>query len=63
MNSEFIHEKISMLFCSEKFHGGGGVDIAIIATSSRSMSLRDLRSTLDLQSLHGPELDNNISKL
>ena len=46
MTNQFIHEEISMLFCSEKFHGwwvvGGG--IAIIATSSRSRSLiRDLR--------------------
>ena len=35
-----------MLFCSEKFGGwvgGGGGDIAIIASSSRSRSLRDLR--------------------
>ena len=47
MTSEFIQEEISMLFCSEKFHGGGGGGgggyIAIIASSSRSRSLRDLR--------------------
>ena len=45
MTYEFIHEKISMLFHSEKFPGGGG-GIAIIATSSRSRSLRDLRFRL-----------------
>ena len=39
-----FHEEISMLFCSEKFYGWWWVgDIAIIATSSRSRSLRDLR--------------------
>ena len=50
MTNQFIHEEISMLFCSEKFGGwvggGGGVgggDNAIIASSSRSRSLRDLR--------------------
>ena len=49
MTSEFmfIHEEIGRLFCSEKFHGsrggGDGGDIVIIATSSRSRSLRDLR--------------------
>ena len=52
MTNQFIHEEISMLFCSEKFYGwvgGGGGDIAIIATSCRSRSLiRDLRWTLDL---------------
>ena len=38
-----------MLFCSEKFYGGGGGYVAIIASSSRSRSLiRDLRQTLDL---------------
>ena len=24
MTNQFIHEEISMLFCSEKFYGGGG---------------------------------------
>ena len=48
MTNQFIHEEISMLFCSEKFNGWWqvvvvGGDIAIIATSSRSRSLRDLR--------------------
>ena len=42
MISEFIHEEISMLFCSKKFYGGGGGYIAIIATSS----LRDLDLSL-----------------
>ena len=42
MTSQFMHEEISMLFCSEKFSGGGG-GIAIIASSFRSRSLRDLR--------------------
>ena len=41
---EFLHDEISMLFCSGKFYGGGG-DIAIIARS-RSRSLRDLRLRL-----------------
>ena len=50
MTKEFIHEEISMLFWSEKFYGGWvGGDIAIIASSSRSRSLRDLRWTLDLE--------------
>ena len=47
--SEFIHEEISMLFQSEKFHGwvvGDGGGIGIIATSSRYRSLRDLRLRL-----------------
>ena len=45
ITNQFIHEEISMLFCSEKFHGGWVVvgDIAIITSSSRSRSLRDLR--------------------
>ena len=46
MTSEFIQKEMSMLFCSEKFSGwvvGGGGGIAIIATSSRSRSLGDLR--------------------
>ena len=44
LSCKLIHEEISMLFCSEKFHGLVVVgDIAIIATSSRSRSLRDLR--------------------
>ena len=48
MTSEFIckdSKEILMLFNSKKFCGGGGGsgDIAIIATSSRSRSLRDLR--------------------
>ena len=42
MTNEFIHEEISMLFCQEKFPGWVGGDIAIIATSSRSRSPRDL---------------------
>ena len=56
MTIEFIHEEISMLFHSEKFHGGWHkrlytwhkrlCDIAIIASSSRSRSLRDLRLRL-----------------
>ena len=24
LDNQFIHEEISMLFCSEKFYGGGG---------------------------------------
>ena len=42
---EFICKGISMLFQSEKFYGGGGGvgGIAIIESSSRSRSLRDLR--------------------
>merc|ERR1719270_299393 len=54
MTNQFIHEEISMLFCSEKFYGwwvvGGGWWVvggwrqSIIASSSRSRSLiRDLR--------------------
>ena len=46
MTNQFTHEEISMLFCSEKFSGWWVVvvgDIAIIATSSRSRSLRDLK--------------------
>ena len=46
MTNQSIHEEISMLFCSEKFSGGGGGwmgDIAIISSSFRSRSLRDLR--------------------
>ena len=45
MTNQFIHEEISM-FCSEKFSGGGGGwmgDIAIISSSFRSRSLRNLR--------------------
>ena len=41
MISEFVHEE---LFCSEKFYGLVVGGIAIIATSSRSRSLRDLDS-------------------
>ena len=53
-------KRFQCYFAQKSFIGG---DIANIESRSRSMSLRDLRSTLDLQSLHGPELDNNISKL
>ena len=41
MTNQFIHEEISMLFCSEKFYGWWWWRQAIIATSSRSSSLRD----------------------
>ena len=60
MTNQFIHEEISMLFCSEKFPGGwvGGGDIATIATSSRSRSLRDFRLTLDLD----PSLTTSLMK-
>ena len=45
MTIEFICEEISMLFHSEKFYGGGGGGggIAIIESSSRSRSPRDLK--------------------
>ena len=46
MTSKFIQEDISMLFCSEKFSGWVGGDIAIIAK----------RFEIDLGP--GPELDN-----
>ena len=57
MTNQFIQKEISMLFCSEKFYGGGGY-IAIIASSSRSRSLiRDLRWTLDLDAGFNNEVD------
>ena len=44
MTIEFICEEISVLFHSENFHGWVVVgDIAIIESSSRSRSLKDLR--------------------
>ena len=58
MTNKFIHEEISMLFCSEKFPGWVVGDIAIIATSSRSRSLRDFRLTLDLD----PSLTTSLMK-
>ena len=29
MTNQYIHEEISMLFCSEKFHGGGWVTLQL----------------------------------
>ena len=58
---DFMHEEISRLFCSEKFcGGGGGWRHAIIATSSRSRSLWNLRLRLLEFTWRwpGPELDN-----
>ena len=56
MTREFIQAEISMLFCSEKFSGWWVVvgDIVIIASSSRSRSLK--RFEIDLGP--GPKLDN-----
>ena len=59
MTNKFIHEEISMLFCSEKFSGWWVVvvgDIAIIESSSRSRSPKYLRY-IDLEP--GLELDKN----
>ena len=41
MTIEFIYEEISVLIHSEKFYGGWAE--TIIAASSRSRSLRDLK--------------------
>ena len=57
MTNQFIHEEISMLFCSEKFYRWVvGGDIAIIESSSRSRSPKYLRY-IDLEP--GLELDKN----
>ena len=56
MTNEFIHEEISMLFCSEKFYGGRHCNYS----NKLQVQVSYLRFEIDLGP--GPELDNTRRK-